>query len=550
MYTLREDQRAAVDRVVGELSSGRSTLVVSPTGSGKSFILAESLRRLPGAVLSVPSVEIGLSVAKKIVPAIDVHQSASKIEKILASLSIYTVKKLHNLLLQGKINPPPFLLHDEAHHSVDNTHDVVHAACGFCPRAGLTATAYRGTPDETAKLRKAWGNPWVSLHLGDAVRRGIVARPSFSVWPLINDDEIKVSNGEFVIKAVDKAVEDCLPDLVKRIDNANMYDWEKHEWRRTTMIRVSSVQAGRAVLSALRAVKLPAVLITGEEVSGEDDEANRESRQQAFTRIVNREVCLVQVRVVGEGVDLPMRVLIDLAPTISPVLWMQAVGRITRPLPDGDSAPCYIATNHNLTRHAYLWEGLIPPAMIRDAQLAWGPNYKPSRRSLARALNLEGFGRFTVSPVPLADGSSASLYALQTPDGMNLYAVLLHPCMGEPWYFQKTNIADPSGKKEKFRLPSGHEVEYIKKLYGPWRQIEEIPSADGYVSVKPGHLTDGMTNYWRNASHKVGLDPKASVDARQFQALPILMNTRKRFSFATDPVEVLDYDPDDVDRSL
>lgn len=526
MYRLRDDQQCAVERIVGELTQGRSTLVVSPTGSGKSFILAEAKRRLPGSILTVPSIEVGFSVGKKIDPTVRCR------EKDLEALGIWTIKRFHNYVLDARVDPPPYLLHDEAHHSVDNTHDVVHAACGHCPRAGLTATAYRGTREETGKLIQAWGKPWVSLTIRDAVQQGIIAKPVFKVWPLVNDDAIKVDKGEFVVSQVDKAVADCLPDLLKRV-KAELWDPFLGTWKRPTMFRLTSTSGARTVTDALNAAGLAAVCVTGE--------AANEDRQAAFSDVVDRRKALVNVRVVSEGVDLPIRVLVDLAPCMSPVLWMQTVGRETRPVPAGEPPPLYIGTNHNLTRHAYLWEGVIPAGEIRDAQTVWGKDFKPSRRSLARALNLEGFGKFTVSPVPLLDGSTASLYALQTKDGMHLYAVLIHPALAEPWYFQKTNVTAPDAPKKRFKPPGcSHEVEYVEKIYGPWVRIPEIPSADGYVSVKPGHLSQPMIDWWKRSAAGRGLDPSVAttIDARQFQALPILMNARLRYRPAA-PTEAL-----------
>lgn len=228
-----------------------------------------------------------------------------------------------------------------------------------------------------------------------------------------------------------------------------------------------------------------------------------------------------------------MRVLVDLAPTLSPVLWMQAVGRITRPVEEIESPPQYVATNHNITRHAYLWAGQIPPSQIRAAQKAWGPDFKPSRRSMARALGLEGFGRFTVSPVPMLDGSYGSLYALQTEDGLSLYAVLLHPCMSEPLVFQKTNAY--TGKMLTAQRGE-HTFDYREKAYGPWTRVASVPNAEGYVSVHPGKLTDGQRAYWVKAAKRHGLDPDAAdgIDARQFQALPILANTHTNFALEAD----------------
>lgn len=520
-------------RAVEKLTAGASELMVAPTGSGKSVIQAHVMlaQQARGKVhyQVVPNTDIALGILKYLVPAekmaIVRAMSFAAQQRTHEAYGVYTVKRLHNLMLQDKVPIPDSLCFDESHHSVDNTHVALWAMCGHCPRIGLTATAYRGTPEETAKLITAWGEPYVILKLRKAVEERYIARPNFVCWPLVNDDMIKVVNGEFQLSGVEGAIEDTLPKLVERIKEELCVEGKP---KRMTMVRAPGVKSAQAITYALRQAGIPAVCMTGDETDVDGELSV--SRQKAFDRCIKCEAILVQVKVVGEGTDLPVRVIVDLAPCMSPVAWMQAVGRQTRPVPDGEAPPLYIATNHNLTRHAYLWEGLIPPGQIRDAQLVWGLKYKPNRRSMARALGLEGFGKFTVAAVPLADGTCASLYALQTKDGLHMYAVLLHPCMQEPWYFQKTNEA--TGEVGTFEK-NGHTIEYKKKRYGPWKRIASIPSTDGYLTVKADFVSDSMLDWWEapHGAASVGLDAKHKPDGREFQALPILKNSRLRFRF-------------------
>lgn len=506
---LHDYQSAAVKKAVATLAAGESLLLVSPTGSGKSYMQVALHNAMPDTHYQiVPNTDIGVGIAEKLngAPANLRELSDEAQQRVCESLRVFTSKRLYNLLMSAAVPPPVTLSIDEAHHSTDDTHTTIDALCGNCPRVGWTATAYRGTPQETSKLRARWGIPHTVLSLRNAFACGFIARPDFCIWPLINDDLIEVSNGEFTAKGTDKAVANVLPDIITRL--RGLFDGKL--WLRPTMLRLSTVAACKLVCDAMNAAGLPALSVTGEDGN----------RQATFARIVDRSHALCQVRVVGEGVDLPMRVLIDLAPTLSPVLWMQSVGRITRPT---DSAPAYIATNHNLTRHAYLWEGLIPASQIRDAQTAWGPEYKPKRRNLARALGFEGFGKFTVSQIPLLNKTLACLYSLQTPDGMHQYAVLLDPTDPTPMYFEKTNTYTG----EKATNAAGYD--YAEKSFGTWKVIDSIPDADGYVSTKPSPVTPAQLAWWKKSARSRGLDPDFIPNAREFQALPILMNTRGRF---------------------
>lgn len=505
-------QTNAANAGLSALRLRQDLMIVSPTGSGKSLILALLLEGEPELVLTVPTIEIGASVFDKIHPGVEATRET------LRDARIVTVKEYHNRLMAAECPPAKYLAHDECHHATDDTHALVHALCGHCPRVGVTATPFRGTPDETLKLRKTWGEPYTALTLREAVDRKVVSLPNVTVWPLLNDETLKVSNGEFETRSVEGAIDAILPDLTDRI-RGELYDVATARYHRPTMVTCPGVKSAAAVAAALESAGLPTVVVVGATAG----------RQDAFADVLARTHALVQVNVVSEGIDLPLRVSIDLAPTMSPVRFMQGrLGRITRPVPAGAPAPAYICTNHNVTRHSYLLAGLIPRAQVKAAQQAWGPDWKPTRRHMARALGLEGFGRFTVSAVPLKDGTQISLYSLQTPDGLNQYAVLLVPDEADPYYFKRTNTR--SGETAEHRLSDGRVIQYELKNYGPWQKIPSIPSAEGYVSVKPQPITPKMHDWWTRAAEGRGLDPKFVPDARQFTVLPVLLNARIRFA--------------------
>src|SRR5262249_39773823 len=141
-------------------------------------------------------------------------------------------------------------------------------------------------------------------------------------------------------------------------------------WDRPTMLALPSVETAAGCLHALAAAGLPAALVTGE--------TSQAARQEAFTATVAREQVLIQIGVVSEGVDLLLRRLVDPLPTLSPVRWVQLLGRITRPVPPGEAAPEYWGCCRNLERHAYLLEGLVPLPALAQAQAAFG---RPTARA-------------------------------------------------------------------------------------------------------------------------------------------------------------------------
>lgn len=522
MYTLRPDQQKAVQVAVEFLSSasrGQSKPIIAPTGSGKSYVEAELLRLLgPTHHQIVPSLEIAWGIGKKI-GQVDTG-SERRIRESTEALGIFTAMRYRNLLLGGNIRLPSTICFDELHHTEATTYEEVWELTGRKPRTGLTATWYRGTPEGTKELHSHWGNdPYTMLTLEEAIEGGIVSLPSFSIWPLLNDDIIKVVNGEFHVKSVDAMAKDKMSDLVLRM--APWYDGS--HWDRPTMLAVSSVEQVKYAEYTFKAQGLPVVSVV----------ADSRDRESLFARCVDRTHVLIQVKVVGEGVDLPLRRLIDLSPTMSPVAWMQRVGRIMRPVGEGEQAPEYIAGCHNLTRHAYLFHGLIPADQVRKAQQVWGDDWKPTRRGMSRALGLEGFGKFAPCAVPLADGLTGAFYGLQTKTGDEQWGIFLHPVNPQPLFFTRRNEWYEGEDHLLKKLPNGVEIRGRKRKYMPWRLIQSMPDVEGCVSLPPNPLTPGQLGLWKRDGERYGLDKESVVNAKQFQILPMLKDVGVRIRSLT-----------------
>ncbi len=510
----REYQRAGIDRTLAFLSTaarGEKLFLTAPTGSGKGLIQAEVMRLSREAgrryYFVAPTIEICCGVFDKMFPAMRIWESSESAARVACEeYGLYSTKRLLNLAIAGVVPLPDGVLVDEAHHTVDDTNLALYDVLGRPPVVGFSATYYRGTPASTNLLRSRWGEPIELISLAAAVRSGVIACPTWDCWPLVNDDLIEVSNGEFVVSQMDGAVDDAMGELMTRCGQF----CRDGMWDRPTTIVFPSVSSARAGYEALTAARLPAVLVTGETTG----------RAALFDRVIRREAVLCQVRVVGEGTDLPLRRMIDLAPTMSPLLWMQRVGRTTRPV-GTEANPEYIACCHNLTRHAYLWHGLVPPTAIRAAQVAWGKDYQPSRRHFGRALGLEGFGRFKPAFVPLSDGTCAMMYALQNKGGTEQYAVVLKPDEPKPWYFARQQSA---------AVFDGVNKKYTREHRGAWERVREVPDVQGCVSLATEPMSPPMARWWKNGAGRYGLDATAEVDRRTFAALPILRDTGVRLS--------------------
>jgi len=498
MLTPRPEQLLAAQRATQALRDSTPILFTSPTGTGKSIIELLTQDAYPGAWIVEPTLDILADLLRK--REVEPPESESALRALASTHYLATPGALRNALLRGE-GPSNItaLIIGECHHDTAETWQQLHALTG-CPRVGFTATPFRGSPRGTAELRKQWPEIVPVMTYAEAACLRRLSHPVCSITPLVDDDVLEVSNGEFVVSSVERHTTGKLGDVVEMCRKW----WDGASWDRPTMFALPSRDLARTLQERLSAAGVSAVALTGED--------GPTARQEAFRGVVARAAAIVQVRVVSEGVDLPLRRQIDLAPCLSPMLWMQRFGRITRPVGDGEALPEYVCCNRNLLRHAYLLEGLIPPSVIADGQRIFGG---PGTRAAARAVGLESLGRLKPIDLPLAGGLTGTCYCVSAGDGagkVEQYAVILHPTRPEPLWARRVNVAQSDGSR----------------AYGKWSRCEAPADLTGFASVPPGPLSDKQSAWWKRSAARFGLDPAATVTRKNFVALPVLSDLRAR----------------------
>lgn len=489
-YQPRDYQLLAFNHAVEFLTNARPgdrTLYVAPTGSGKSVMMLAIQERMgPGTWIIAPRVEIvdGFLDKLGVEPGVESglrHQ-------------ITTPIRFRDMLLHKGQQEAARLIIDEAHHDEAMTWKQIHTLCGHPPAIGFTATAFRGTPKGTADLLATWGEPQWVLTYPEAVARNVISMPKCSTLPLVDDDLIEIERGELVASAVNSAVKSRVGQIAewsrRLVDGFGL-------WDRPTMFALPSREAAWALHGALRDISLHATVVDGD--------TSQADRQATFAGTVGRITALIQIMVVSEGVDLPIRRLIDLRPTLSPVIWLQLIGRIMRRTASGEQQPEYVCTNRNLLRHGYLLDGCLPDDTIRDAQAAW-PGF--SKRSGARVLGLEAVGRFKASQVPLRDGLAVTTYNVCALEGHKRtdYFALVHPARAEPVWACAVHGRGPDGRY----------------TFGAWRACEPPTDLTGFASTPPRDLTPAQLEWWKKSAARFGLHPDCVPNKQQFQILPVL----------------------------
>lgn len=476
--------------VATALSEPVCRLFSSPTGTGKTFMQCDGLRRDNTILQIIPSLEIGAGFAR----VLGISDSRESLE----SNRIYTILRLLNLLNAGKFDVSLFkrLFFDEAHH----THETWQNVLEYFPRTpycGFTATIYAGTPKATRALHAFYGGRITTvLTIPDAISRGVMSLPTFEVVPLHNDETVSVTAGEFKISEIDSLVKDKKEDLAKFIAAKGL--------NRPSMLSMSSVKQCKMMGDEFDHLNFPYEIVTAD--------TGREERKRIFDDTVACKSLMIQINVVSEGVDLPIRRLYDSSPTISPRKWMQQTGRITRPT---DVQPEYYCFNHNLLRHAYLFEGMIPASVFKDYKDKWGANYKPTRRALGRVLGeIAGLGRFSPAEIRLSDGTYALGFMLGSPDGKQQYGALTTP-----------NDTEVICGVREFQVENGQRRYDLRPK---WKRVDSLPDLTGCTSVPAGTLSFDQLNWWKKDADRVNFDPNGEVTNKSFQFLPFCLNVGRR----------------------
>lgn len=462
---------------------GAKQLYAAPTGVGKSVIERLLQERLPESWIVSPREEIIAGIMDK-----------AELTGDPMSHNIATPIILRNRLLTGSIRHPKYLIIDESHHHNAETYQQLDLLTGLAPAVGYTATPYRGTPKGTKEFLDKWGEPLWLITYAEAIAEGFISMPEFKMLPLVDDDVVDVRGGEFDVTSINAATLDRLGDMAE-----HCRQWYSNKWDRSTIFAMPSTAMCIRMQQELGKRGMPAAIISAE--------TPKSDRYAIFAAVEAGLTALLHINVVSEGVDLKLRRLVDMAPTLSPVKWLQHLGRITRPT---DTPPEYWCTNRNILRHAYILEGVLPPKVILDAQIAFP---KSDKQGISRVLGLEAIGRFKPSTVKLVSGLIAHIYCISVPAGPIVveYCVLVHPSR-EPIWTTKINGTKEDGTRS----------------WGSWRLCSPPSDVTGFSSVAPKALSEKQMNWWKRSALRHGLDPEQEVTRKNFAALPVLSDIGKK----------------------
>lgn len=376
-------------------SSAYSTLVVLPTGGGKTY--TASMWLLKNAIDQKKKIlwiahrqmlldQAAESFQKFAYAEVIPHVSSFRFRIISGASSHDRTSDIHttdNLLIVSKDSigrnldrmdswltgeRELFLIVDEAHHSTAKTYrkviDYVKSKVPSVKIIGLTATPFRTAEDEQGLLAKIYsdgikdgrvvhGDIGITYQIGlkELINRQILSKPIFESY--YTEEEYASSLGLDAWESIQYL--DVIPDdiaeqiAVSAARNKLIVDTYLEKEKEYGQTLVFSVNINHAIaLSALfnkAGVKADYIIstikdkITGVTISREENEKKLRAYRDGRLQV------LINVNILTEGVDLPQTKTVFLArPTVSTILMTQMVGRALRGTVAGGTSSAYIVS--------------------------------------------------------------------------------------------------------------------------------------------------------------------------------------------------------------
>lgn len=356
MIQLRDYQQAAIDAVYAYWEKGGGNpLVEMATGTGKSMVIAELVRRISE---DFPTMRVLMLVHVKEL----VEQNFKALVRLYpgASMGIYsaglgrrdahhriTFASIQSVFRKGAaLGPRHLVLIDEAHLVPSAGQGMYLQLMGDLRRAvpdlrvaGFTATPFRL---DTGRLDSGDGRLFDETVYSYGIRDGIEAgylSPLISKATASTIDVSGVSRrgGEFVPGQLEAASDKITAEAVEEIIRFG-------ESRRAWLAFCSGIDHAHAVRDEFRRRGVSAETVTGDTPGHERDRIFRSYRAGQIR-------CLTGANVFTTGFDAPLVDLIAmLRPTLSTSLYVQMVGRGTR-ISDGKENCLVLDFARNVARH-------------------------------------------------------------------------------------------------------------------------------------------------------------------------------------------------------
>lgn len=314
--TIREEARALMRKHT------KSMLIQSPTGSGKTILIAHMLKTAESKGMSAWFIVHRRELIKQSVLAFnDVNVCHGVIankwyaqpHRLIQIASIQTLIRRYE-----KHGKPNLIIYDECHHCAAGSWSKLYDSFPDAYHIGLSATPIR--------LDGTGLKQWFSAMINGPSVRWLIDSGFLVDYKLYAPSKLNLSNvhtrmGDFITSELSAIVDKptITGDAIKH--------YQKHCGGRRAVVFCVSIQHSKHVVAQFNRSG-----IIAKHVDGETNIEERDRAIDDFT--LGRIKILSNVDLFGEGFDLPaLEAVILLRPTKSLGLYLQQVGRALRPSP-------------------------------------------------------------------------------------------------------------------------------------------------------------------------------------------------------------------------
>jgi DNA repair protein RadD len=340
---LRGYQEAAINAASDALDKHGNTLVVAPTGAGKTIMLSA----LVGKRYNKNNNILILQHRDELV-----SQNSTKFHKVNSSLTssmynatekdwsgdatfamVQTLSRENNLATMPKID---MIVVDEAHHTVADTYQRIINAAKEANK-GVQVVGFTATPNRGDKkgLRGIFSNCSHQIEISTLINEGFLVRPKTYVIDVGVQDELR---------NVRKTIADFDMDQVEKIMNRRAInqkvvdEWMDKAHDRKTIVFCSTIKHAQDLCEEFANAGVVAATVTGDTPKDEREEILNDLAHGDMQVVVN-------VAVLTEGFDAPpVSCVILTRPCSYKATMVQMIGRGLRTV-DVDEFPDVVKTN-------------------------------------------------------------------------------------------------------------------------------------------------------------------------------------------------------------